>query len=109
MYDNIPQYKTSGEGAHDVFPYPEISHTPLCSNINIKKRTGANLDLRQDGHDRGSNAKEHVDTNEDLVLSAAIRVGVVDVEHDQRHQRQQVVHSSDWQQSCEHKAQLHYI
>ena len=59
------------------------------------KTEHANLDLGQDGQDRGSDAEEHVDADEDLVLSAAIRVGVVDVEHDQRYQRQQVVDCSD--------------
>lgn len=68
-----------------------------------------NLDLRQDGQNRGCHAEEHVDADEDLVLSATIGVGVVYVEHDQRHQRQQVVHCGDRQQSCEHKTELHYI
>lgn len=56
---------------------------------------GLNLDLRQDGHNRGCDAEEHVDADEDLVLSATIRVGVEDVKHDQRHQRQQIVDCSD--------------
>lgn len=67
-----------------------------------------NLDLRQDGQNGGSHAEEHVDADEDLVLSATIRVGVVDVKHDQRHQRQQVVDCGDRQQSCEHTTHLHY-
>jgi len=64
------------------------------------------LDLWQDGHDRGCDAEEQVDADEDLVLSAAIRVGVVHIEHDQSHQRQQVVDCSDRQQSCEDTTQL---
>lgn len=75
----------------------------VCSNLYIKK-SGVNLDLWQDGQDRRANAEEHVDADEDLVLGAAIRVGVVDVEHDQRHQRQQVAHRGDRQQSCEYTA-----
>lgn len=67
-----------------------------------------NLDLRQDGEHGGSDAEQHVNADEDLVFSAAIRVGVVDVEHDQRHQRQQVVDCGDRQQGCEHTTQLHY-
>lgn len=67
-----------------------------------------NLDLRQDGQNGGSDAEEHVDADEDLVLSATIRVGVVYVEHDQRHQRQQVVHCGDRQQSCEHRTKHNY-
>lgn len=86
-----------------TFPRLKLRHTP--SNMNVKK-SGANLDLRQDGHDGGSDAQEHVDADEDLVFSASLRVGVVDVEHDQRHQRQQVVHCGDRQQSCEHTTQL---
>lgn len=61
-----------------------------------------NLDLWQDGQYRGADTEEHVDADEDLVLSAAIRVGVVDVEQDQRHQRQQVVQCCDGQQGCGH-------
>lgn len=61
----------------------------------IYTRSGVNLDLWQDGHDGGSDAEEHVDAYEDLVFSAAIRVGVVDIEHDQRHQRQQVADCGD--------------
>lgn len=61
-----------------------------------------NLDLRQDGQEGGSDAEEHVDTDEDLVLGATIRVGVVHVEHGQSHHRQQVVDRRDRQQSCEH-------
>lgn len=53
------------------------------------------LDVRQDGENGHSDAEKHVDADEDLVLSATIRVGVVNIEHDQRHQRQQVVHSGD--------------
>lgn len=68
-----------------------------------------NLDLRQDGHDRGSDAEQHVDADEDFVLGAAVGVGVVDVEHDQRDQRQQVVQRSDRQQSCKHTMQPHHI
>ncbi len=68
-----------------------------------------NLNLRQDGHDRGSDAEEHVDADEDLVLSATIRMGVVHVERNHRHQRQQVVQCGDGQQSCEHTTKLYYI
>lgn len=42
-----------------------------------------NLDLRQDGHDGGTDTEQHVDADEDLVLSATIRVGVVNVEQNQ--------------------------
>lgn len=66
------------------------------------------LYLRQDGHDGGSDAEEHVDADEDLVFSATIRVGVVDVEHDQRYQREQIVHCGDRQQGCEHMNK-HYL
>lgn len=62
-----------------------------------------NLDLRQDGQEGGSDAEEHVDADEDLVLGAAIRVGVVHVEHGQSHHRQQVVDRGDRQQSWGHK------
>lgn len=55
----------------------------------------ANLDLRQDGQEGGGDAEKHVDADEDLVLSAAVRVGVVDVEHSQSHHRQQVVDRCD--------------
>lgn len=41
------------------------------------------LDLRQDGQNRSSDAEQHVDADEDLVLSAAIRVGEVQVKHHQ--------------------------
>lgn len=43
------------------------------------------LNFGQDGHDGGSHTQQHVDTDEGLVLSAAVSVGVVDVEHHQRH------------------------
>ena len=59
-----------------------------------------NLDLRQDGEEGGGDAEEHVDADEDLVLGAAIRVGVEHVEQDQSHHRQQVVERRDRQQSC---------
>lgn len=62
-----------------------------------------NLDLRQDGQEGGSDAEKHVDADEDLVLGAAIRVGVVHVEHGQSHHRQQVVDRGDRQQSWGHK------
>lgn len=55
----------------------------------------ANLDLWQDGQKGGGDAEKHVDADEDLVLSAAVRVGVVDVEHGQSHHRQQVVDRRD--------------
>lgn len=71
------------------------------------KEKHQNLDLWEDGHNRGSDAEEHIDADEDLVLSAAIRVSVVDIEHDQGHQRQQVAHCGDRQQSCEETTRRH--
>lgn len=53
------------------------------------------LDLREDGEHRGGDAEQHVDADEDLVLGAAVRVGEVQVEHDQGQQGQQVVQSGD--------------
>lgn len=53
------------------------------------------LDLRQDGQNRGGDAEEHVDADEDLVLGAAVRVGEVQVKHHQRQQGQQVVERRD--------------
>lgn len=63
---------------------------------------GVHLDVWQDGQQRGSDAEQHVDADEDLVVGAAVRVGVVKVEEDHRHHRQQVVDGGDRQQSCEH-------
>lgn len=71
----------------------------LVTDMNVRE----NLDLRQDGEDGGADAEQHVDADEDLVFSATVGVGVVDVEHDQRHQRQQVVDRGDREQGCKHK------
>lgn len=49
------------------------------------------LDFRQNRYDRCTNAQQHVDADEDFVLSAAARVSVIHIEQDQRHQRQSVV------------------
>lgn len=57
------------------------------------------LDFRQDGHDRCSNTQQHVDADEDFVLSAAIRVSVIHIEQDQRHQRQSIVDGCGRQKS----------
>ena len=59
----------------------------IMSMWAVNQKRGANLNLREDGENRCTNAEKHVDADEDLVLSATIRVGVVYVEHDQRHQR----------------------
>lgn len=56
--------------------------------------------MGQHGHDGDAEAEQHVDADEDFVLGAAVRVGVVNVEQDQRHQGQQVVERGDRQQSC---------
>lgn len=53
-----------------------------------------NLNLRENGHDRGSNAEQHIDADEDFVLSTTIRVSVVHVEEHQSHQGQHIVDRS---------------
>lgn len=94
-------------GTHLVRSYVDV-FSPQ-HHLEGNKRTGTNLDVRQDGQDGGTDAEQHVDADEDFVLSAAIRMGVVDVEHHHRHQRQQVVQCSDREQSCEHKTHIQYM
>lgn len=61
------------------------------------------LNLGQDGQDRGPHAQQHIDADEGFVLSTAVRVGVVDIEHDQGHQGQDVVDGRCGEKSCTRK------
>lgn len=60
----------------------------------------SHLDLREDGDHGGADTQQHVDADEDLVLRAASRVGVVYIEQHQGHQRDHVVHRRGGQQCC---------
>lgn len=54
----------------------------------LPTRRPLHLNVGQHGHHGDAEAEQHVDADEDLVLGAAVRVGVVNVEQDQRHQGQ---------------------
>lgn len=66
-------------------------HAVLLKGDVLLVGKSLNLNLRKDGQHGGCDAEEQVDADEHLILSAPISVGVVNVEQDQRHQRQQVV------------------
>lgn len=58
------------------------------------------LNFGQDGDDGYGDAEDEVEADEDFVLSAVVRLGVVEIEEHHRGKRQCIVEHSEEEETC---------